>query len=112
MIMLRRIFLSNKTLYAIMFSVAVICSVLFGYSIGTAGTAPSANGSPDGGTVTLSYTQSGTKYKKTYHHAKVASLSHGAGLVVITQSGKRILPAKNITVSYSKSAINDKLEDY
>lgn len=109
MIMLRRIFLSNKTLYAIMFSVAVICSVLFGYSIGTAS---SENGSPDGGTVTLSYTQSGTKYKKTYHHAKVASLSHGAGLVVITQSGKRILPAKNITVSYSKSAINDKLEDY
>ena len=109
MIMLRRIFLSNKTLYAIMFSVAVICSVLFGYAIGTA---TSENGSPDGGTVTLSYTQSGTKYKKTYHHAKVASLSHGAGLVVITQSGKRILPAKNITVSYSKSAINDKLEDY
>lgn len=92
-----------------MFSVAVICSVLFGYAISTA---PSANGSPDGGTVTLSYTQSGTKYKKTYHHAKVASLSHGAGLVVITQSGKRILPSKNITVSYSKSAINDKLEDY
>ena len=92
-----------------MFSVVVICSVLFGYAIGTA---PSASGSSGGGTVTLSYTQSGTKYKKTYHHAKVASLSHGAGLVVITQSGKRILPAKNITVSYSKSAISDKLEDY
>lgn len=109
MIMMRRIFLSNKTLYAIMFSVVVICSVLFGYAIGTA---PSANGSPDGGTVTLSYTQSGTKYKKTYHHAKVASLSNGGGLVVITQSGKRILPAKNITVTYSKSAINNKYEDY
>ena len=109
MIMLRRIFLSNKTLYAIMFSVAVIYSVLFGFMIGKA---LSANGSPDGGTVTLSYTQSGTKHEKTYHHAKVASLSEGGGLVVITHSGKRILPGKNITVTYSKSAINDKYEDY
>ena len=109
MIMMRKIFTSNKTLYVVMIAFVVSCSVFFGFMLGKA---PSANGSPDGGTVTLSYTQSGNKYEKTYHHAKVASLSKGGGLVVITQSGKRILPAKNITVTYSKSAINNKYEDY